>query len=138
MREGSPEVGARRSEQGAGCLGRGLARGDSGAAAGACAGTPVCMLDPGFREAQLGAQQRDGQRLGEEGHSEKGWAVRGWLGRPGLGLGLRAGSARVPVRPLGTLSPCTCSRTSVVHIEEFDGGARSKKGGGLLPLLLTF
>lgn len=45
MREGSPEVGARRSEQGAGRLGRRIA--GAGAAADEGAGTLLCLPAPG-------------------------------------------------------------------------------------------
>lgn len=61
MREWSPEVGAMRSEQGAGRLGRGFA--GAGAARRGRRGCRNTLLPAGprFREVPLGVHRRDGQ-----------------------------------------------------------------------------
>lgn len=73
MREGSPEVGARRSEQGAGRLGRRIP--GAGAAAGECAGTPLCPPAPGrcswVRTSGMGRTPAPGRAtLGKAGNPD--------------------------------------------------------------------
>lgn len=90
---------------------------------------------------------------GARSHSGKGWGPRGYphpgvgvwfwgggLARPSLGRGFRAGNAGSWQRQAAFLLtiPVHVPEASIVHVEDFDGGTRSKKCGGLFSPTLRF
>lgn len=112
-------------------------------------GAPLCPADPGFWEARLGAHRRE-VRVPIPGKAGDlvatpipGWGCGfggGGLARPSLGRGFRAGNAGSWQRQAAFLLtiPVHVPEASIVHVEDFDGGTRSKKCGGLFSPTLRF